>query len=37
MEHLEEWNKWLSPMVPIVPDKNIVINELRLQLEKILG
>lgn len=35
MLHLNEWDKWLSPTLPSVPDKDIVIKELRLQLYNI--
>lgn len=37
MEHLVEWDRWLSPIVPVMPEKDIVIKELRGQLEKTFG
>jgi predicted nucleotidyltransferase component of viral defense system len=35
MEYLEEWHHWLDPIVPQVPDRDIVINELKQQLRRI--
>jgi len=35
MEHLVEWNRWLSSVVPDLPEKDIVISELKVQLKEI--
>lgn len=37
MEYLQEWDKWLSPLVPSVPDRDQVIRDLRIQLDEIFG
>ncbi len=29
MEFLKEWDKWLEPIVPVVPNKDMVISELK--------
>lgn len=36
MECLREWDQWLSPIVPDIPEKDIVIKELKLQLSDVL-
>lgn len=36
MLHLNEWKRWLSPMVPSLPEKDMVITKLRRQLEDLL-
>lgn len=35
MEYLNEWNHWLAPIVPNVPDKDVVIRELKEQLHRV--
>ena len=35
MEYLREWDQWLSPIVPDIPEKNRVVQELRLQLSNL--
>ena len=35
MEHLLEWDKWLFPLVPDVPSKDLVIRELKITLAEI--
>lgn len=35
LESLSEWNMWLEPIVPNLPDSNNVIKTLRVQLEDI--
>lgn len=35
IEHLIEWERWLSPVMPNLPKKDIVISELRMQLKGI--
>lgn len=35
MEYLREWEQWLSPIVPNVPERDKVIQELKLQLQAI--
>lgn len=37
IQHLIEWEKWLSPILPIIPDKKLVLSELKEQLEQIFG
>ncbi len=36
-EHLVEWNRWLSSVVPNLPEKDTVISELKVQLGEIFG
>lgn len=35
LESLKEWNMWLEPIVPNLPDSSRVLKELRMQLEEI--
>ena len=35
MECLREWDQWLSPIVPNLPEKETVIKELKLQLNEV--
>ncbi len=35
MEYLNEWDHWLTPIVPDVPERDVVIKELKQQLYKI--
>lgn len=35
MEYLNEWDHWLAPIVPNIPEKDIVIRELKQQLNRI--
>ena len=36
MEFLNEWDMWLSPLVADIPDRDMVINDLRKKLEVLL-
>lgn len=36
-EHLIQWNRWLSSVVPNLPEKDTVIGELRVQLGEVFG
>ena len=35
MIHLNDWEHWLSPVLPLIPDKNKVVNELKLKLNEV--
>ncbi len=35
MEFLQEWDKWLEPIIPLVPSKDMVISELKKQLKRV--
>ena len=35
LEFLEEWNRWLEPIVPVVPEKDLVIEELKKHLHRV--
>jgi len=37
IEYLQEWDRWLAPLVPIIPNKDQVIKDLRIQLDDIFG
>ena len=37
LKHLVEWNTWLSKVVPNLPDKDTVLNDLRVQLKRVFG
>ena len=32
-----EWEKWLSPLVPLIPESNIVVSELKVYLKDVFG
>ena len=32
-----EWEKWLSPLVPLIPESKCVVRELRVHLESVFG
>ncbi len=37
MEYILEWDKWLSPLVPQVPNKDRVVKDLKKQLQDVFG